>query len=108
MQLQQVPVASRQVDATESIAILPGQRVRQQLKRSAGDVTPLAVLPDLKKSLGGEHDQTAGSVKVGSLGSRTSTSRSQPSFSSLSVWMATALAFASISETVWKSDGQHR
>src|SRR5882672_3091399 len=36
-----------------------------------------------------------GTVKVGSLGSGTSTSRSHPSFSNLMCWMATALAFAS-------------
>ena len=41
-------------------------------------------------------------------GSVTSTSRSQPSFSSLSVWIATALALASRSGSAWYSDTQQR
>ena len=46
----------------------------------------------------------SGSVKVGSVGSVTASSRSQPSFSSLSVWIATALALASRSGSAWNSD----
>ena len=50
----------------------------------------------------------AGSVKVGSVGSVTSRSRSQPSFSSLRVWIATALALASRSGSAWNSETQQR
>ena len=50
----------------------------------------------------------AGSVKLGSVGSATSSSRSQPSFSSFSVWIATALALASRSGSAWNSDTQQR
>ena len=44
----------------------------------------------------------------GSCGSTTSTSRSQPSFSSLMCWIATALALASRSGSAWYSDTQQR
>ena len=50
----------------------------------------------------------AGSVNVGSVGSVTSRSRSQPSFSSLMCWIATALALASRSGSAWNSDTQQR
>ncbi len=52
--------------------------------------------------------QLAGSVKLGSDGSTTSTSRSQPSFSSLMCWIATALALASRSGSAWYSETQQR
>ena len=50
----------------------------------------------------------SGSVKLGSAGSVTARSRSQPSFSNFSVWMATALALASSSGSDWNSDTQQR
>src|ERR1051326_6656529 len=45
-----------------------------------------------------------GSVKLGSPGSVTCSSRCHPSFSSLMDWMATALALASRSGCAWNSD----
>ena len=45
---------------------------------------------------------------MGSVGSVTAVSRSQPSFSSLMVWMATALALASRSGIAWYSETQQR
>ena len=52
--------------------------------------------------------QVDGLVKVGSVGSVTSWSRSQPSFSSLMCWIATALALASRSGSAWYSETQQR
>ena len=50
----------------------------------------------------------AGPLKVGSVGSTTLTSRSQPSFSSRMCWIEIAFAFASKSATGWYSETQHR
>ena len=47
-------------------------------------------------------------VKLGSAGSGTLTSRSQPSFSSFRCWIATALALASRSGIAWNSETQQR
>ena len=52
--------------------------------------------------------QVATLFKVGSAGSVTLVSRSQPSFSSLMCSMATALAFASRSGMAWYSETQQR
>jgi hypothetical protein len=49
-----------------------------------------------------------GPAYVGSLGSTTEVSRSQPSFSSLMCWIATALALASRSGSAWNSETQAR
>ncbi len=49
-----------------------------------------------------------GSTNDGSVGSVTAVSRSQPSFSSLMVWIATALAFASSSGSASNSETQQR
>ena len=54
------------------------------------------------------HHPTAGTVKDGSVGSVTFSSRSQPSFSSLMCWIATAFAFASRSGIAWYSETQQR
>ncbi len=50
----------------------------------------------------------AGSLKLGSFGSCTLSSRSQPSVWSTRLWMATALALASSAGSATNSDGQQR
>src|SRR5262249_10057684 len=49
-----------------------------------------------------------GASKRGSLGSGTAVSRSQPSFSSLMCWIATAFALASRSGKAWNSETHAR
>lgn len=55
-----------------------------------------------------DRNQPSGWLKLGSDGSVTSRSRSQPSFSSFRDWMATALALASSSGNAWNSETQQR
>src|SRR5262245_60623017 len=86
----------------------PEQRTRPLTERSGGCLgvvvqhrvrplrflAPESALPEFEKRLApvarGNRRHYAGSVNLGSAGSTTSRSRSQPSFSSFSVWIATA------------------
>ena len=56
----------------------------------------------------GQDDLDGVHQNVGSSGGTKSTSRSQPSFSSLIVWIAMALALASRSGSAWYSETQQR
>ena len=81
----------------------------QQQQRAVQRLALPPLLPDVKQGeLLQSHGDQAGSVKLGSAGSVTARSRSQPSFSSLMCWMATALALASRSGRAWYSDTQQR
>src|SRR5262249_33324924 len=80
----------------------------QDRERARHRVLARARLPDAQDVRGGQCGHGAQLERLRSAGSGTSTSRSQPSFSSLMCWMATALAFESRSGSAWYSETQQR
>ena len=106
---QQPPLALADRQPGEIVRGPLPERRAQHEQRAVDGVASEAVLPDRKHVDGRETlGHHAGSVKLGSLGSGTSRSRSQPSFSSLMCWIAIAFALASRSGTAWNSETQQR
>ena len=111
-QLQQPCVAPAQRQRRQCLGgtfVVAAAAEQQQPACRGGRVAP--AFPDLQqlRGRGRVHGaQPAGTVKLGSAGSGTPTSRSQPSFSSLRCWIATAFAFASRSGIAWYSETQQR
>src|SRR5439155_6708671 len=99
-----------------------GTRRREQQERAIDRMAAAPLFPERHHVLGSQFAHAPGIREgrgrrlpapgrhgsVGSTGSVTSVSRSQPSFSSLMCWIATAFAFASRSGSAWYSDTQQR
>ena len=107
VQAQQQQVALRDGHGAELVAARAGQGGREHRQRAAQVVLGRALFPGRQQQFPGQRahrlavlhgwprDHACVEVKVGSVGSVTETSRSQPSFSSLMCWIATAFALAS-------------
>lgn len=102
-------IAAPQRPISQTLTGYFGANCRHYEERLIQGMPAMAAIPEVQQvGVGKNPHQVATALKVGSCGSVTPVSRSQPSFSSLMCSMAIALALASKSGIAWYSEIQQR